>query len=167
MKRATSLILLFCFLFSGCKSQKTVSFVTKGIKFDLKVAYGEADYEATVSIDNGGCMEAVINAPEKIKGIKITSDKFETKAEYKDLKHTYNEEGFAGDNPIITVYNVLSNLSDMKLPLKEGENCVVEGELSKDKYEFVFSPSGLPISFNMSSKNLSVVFCNVAVLKKE
>ena len=167
MKKATSLILVFCFLFSGCKSQKTASLVTKGIKFDLKIAYGEADYEASVLIDNGGCMEAVINSPEKIKGMKITSNKFETKVEYKDLKYTYNEEEFTGYNPIITVYNALSHLSDTKLPLKEGENCIVEGELLKEKYEFVFSPSGLPISFNMNSKNLGVVFCNVTVLKKE
>ena len=76
MKKAASLILVFCFLFSGCRSQKTVSLVTKGIKFDLKIAYGGADYEASVLIDNGGCMEAVINSPEKIKGMKITSNKF-------------------------------------------------------------------------------------------
>lgn len=167
MKKAALVILMFCLLFSGCKSQKTVSFVTKGIEFDLKVAYGETNYDLSVTIDNGGCMTADVNSPEQIKGMKLKLNKFETVAEYKDLQYTYNDEEFTGNNPIIMVHSILSDLSDKQLSLKDGENCVVEDEFSGEEYEFVFSPSGLPIKFSMQSKNLSIVFYNVTVLYKE
>ena len=164
MKKAALVVIMFCFLFSGCKSEKTVSPITKGIKFDLKVNYGKANYDVSVIIDNGGCMEALINSPDKISGMKITANKFETVSEYKNLKYTYNDEEFTRNNPIIMVYNILSDLSDKQLPLKEGENCVEKDEFSSKEYEFVFSPSGLPISFNMNSENLNIVFCDVIVL---
>ena len=164
MKKAAFILLMFCFLISGCKSQKTVAPVTKGIEFDLKVTYGEADYDLSVTIDNGGCMKAFVNSPEKISGMKITANKFETVAEYKDLMYTYNDEEFITGNPIITLYNVLSNLSNEQLPLKNGENCIVKNKISDKEYEFVFSPSGLPISLNINSENLNAVFYNVTVL---
>lgn len=164
MRKAAFVLVLFCLVLSGCNSPKTVSPVTKGIKFDLKAAYGETDYDLSVAIDNGGCMKAVINSPAEIKGMKLNVNNFETIAEYKDLKHIYNSEEFADNNPIITVHRILSDLSDKQLPLKEGENCIVEDRFSGKEYEFIFSPSGLPISFNMNAESLSIVFHNVTVL---
>ena len=155
---------MFCFLLSGCKSEKTVSPIMKGIKFNLKVNYGEANYDVSVIIDNGGCMEALVNSPDKISGMKITANKFETASEYKNLKYTHNDERITENNPIVMVHNILSDLSNKQLPLKDGENCVVEEKFSGKEYEFVFSPSGLPISFNMNSENLNIVFCDVSIL---
>ena len=164
MKKAALVIRMFCLLFSGCKSEKNVLPITKGIKFDLKVNYGEADYDLSVVIDNGGCMKAVINSPEQIKGMKINVNKFETVSEYKNLKYTHNDEKFTGNNPIIMLHSILSDLGDKELPLKEGENCVVQDKYSGKEYELVFSPSGLPIRFSMNSENLGIVFYNVTVL---
>lgn len=159
-------MLAFCFLLCGCNTQKTATPVTKGIEFTLNVSFGETKYDVSTRIDNGGCMDATVNLPEAIKGMKIISNKFETSAEYNNLNYTYNEDEFTGENCIVTIYNILSSLSDEQLPLKNGENCVVVGKYAGDKYDFVFSPSGLPIELNIETKNLKAVFSDICIRNK-
>lgn len=164
MKKLALLIFVTFFLLSGCNTTKTVTPVTKGIEFTLKVTSKDAEYNISAIIDNGGCMEATVNSPEAIKGMKITSNKFETLAEYKNLKYTYNEEEFSGDNYIITVYNILSSLEDKDLSFKNGENCLIADKYLGEKYEFIFSPAGLPIELNIDSKKLKVLFNDITII---
>ena len=150
--------------FSGCNTSKTVTPVTKGIEFTLNVTAKESKYDITAVIDGGGCIEATVNSPETIKGMKITSNKFETLAEYKNLKYTYNEDEFSGDNYIITVYNILSSLENKKLSIESCENCSISDRYSGEKYDFTFSPAGLPIELNVESKNFKAVFSKTRLI---
>lgn len=164
MRKIALLMFAIVFLLCGCNMQKTVSPVTKGIKFTLNITCGETKYNIAAHIDKGGCMEAVVNSPKEIKGMKITSNRFETLSEFKNLKYTYNEDEFSGDNYIIMVYNILSSLENKKLSFKNGENCVLNGSFSGEKYIFVFSPSGLPIELNMDSKDLKAEFNDIGII---
>lgn len=164
MKKAALLVLVICLFVCGCKNTKAVSPVTKGIRFTLNITSGEFKYNVSVVIDKGSCLDATVKSPETLNGMKITANNFETSTEYKDLKYTYNEDMLVGNNSVITVYNILSSLSDKQLPLKDGENCVIKGNVLTEEYEFTFSPSGLPISLNINSENFSAEFADTTVL---
>ena len=164
MKRLALLILVISFLLCGCNTRKNVSPVTKGIKFTLNIYCGETNYDVSALIDNGNCMNATVSFPEAIKGMKITSNKFETLAEYKNLKYTYNEDAFSGESYVVTVYNILRALGDKQLTLKNGENCVLDGKYLGEEYSFTFSPSGLPIELNIESKNFKAVFNDIGII---
>ena len=164
MKKIALLMLTFIFLLSGCSNAKTVTPITKGIEFTLNIDSGGAIYNVSSTIDNGGCLDATVNSPEAIKGMKITSNSFETLSEYKNLKYTYNEDEFSGNNIVVMVYNILSSLENKQFPSKDGENCLITGKYSDENFDFIFSPSGLPIELNIESKDLKVLFKDVTII---
>lgn len=157
-------MLILCFLLCGCNTRKNVSPITKGIKFNLNISCGENNYDVSALIDNGDCMNATVNSPKSIKGMKITSNKFETLSEYKNLKYTYSDAAFSGENYVVMVYNILRALGDKQLTLKNGENCVLNGKYLGEEYSFTFSPSGLPIELNIKSKNLKAAFNDIGII---
>ena len=164
MKKAALLTLVVCLFICGCSNAKTVSPVTKGIKFTLNAISDESEYNVSVLIDKGGCMDATVKSPEILNGMKITANNFETSTEYKDLKYTYNEDDFAGNNLLIAVFSILSSCEKKQLLLENGENCVINDKYLGEKYEFTFSPSGLPIKLSIPSRNLEAVFSDVGVV---
>lgn len=109
-------------------------------------------------------MNATLKSPEILNGMKITANNFETYTEYKDLKYIYDEDEFAGNNSVVAVFGILLSCEKKQLPLENGENCVLSDKYLGEKYEFTFSPSGLPMKLSIPSRSLEAVFSDISVV---
>ena len=98
-----SLFILLC----GCKGEKTITPITKGLEFTLVVTCDKTSYDISAVVDQGGCLKAKVNSPKVISGMEIYCNKFETLAKYRQLEYNYNEDEFAGNNCVVAVYNIL------------------------------------------------------------
>ena len=47
--------------------------------------------------------------------------------------------------------------------LLEDGNCLISGEIEQYEYEFIFAPSGLPLSLYIYGVDLKILFNNVII----
>lgn len=156
------MILLPVFL-CGCASTKTAVPILDGIGFTAEVAFYNENYKCNVDI-NGNIIDLTVTSPEELKGLILHYSDNGLTAEY--LGITYTPDDF--DMTIGGVSSLMSGIindvrgEDCNMDYDNG-NCIITDKYMDFKYEFVFSPSGLPISLSVPNKSFEAVFKNVTI----
>ncbi len=167
MKRAIISALIFVSFLCGCgKSTQTATPITKGISFTADVTYYNECYTCDVNVDESGIMSAEVTSPDELKGVKLKFDGENVTAEYLGLTYTLKTDTMPLGNVALSIYNAFTDVSENSLLAERDDgNCVIENEINGEKYEFTFSPSGLPLELKIPSKEFKVVFNNVTIKK--
>ena len=147
--------------FCGCDS-KEIKPQLKGISFLANITYYNESYKCDTKIDENGTMHITVNEPSALKGMKVTFSKNGAYAEYFGLKYEINTQSMPFGNITKTVYMLLEDIMKKgAVNVSDGENGIVEGECHNRKYEFHFSPSGLPLMLKIPDEDFKIEFSNV------
>lgn len=167
MKKAIISVLIIVSFLCGCgKSTKTATPVTKGISFTADVTYYNENYTCDVDVNEEGIMTAEVTYPEELKGVSLTFDGENVTAEYLGLTYTLKTDTMPLGNVALSIYKVFCDVTNNGLSAEyTEENCLIENTVDGEKYEFTFSPSGLPLELKIPSKEFKVVFNNVTIKK--
>ena len=167
MKRAVISVLMILMLLCGCsKNTKTSTPVTKGISFTADVTYYNENYTCDVDVNEEGIMSAKVTYPEELKGVSLRFDGETVTAEYLGLTYTLKTDTMPLGNVALSIYKVFTDVTEKGLMAEQNEgNCIIENEVNGEKYEFTFSPSGLPLELKIPDKEFQVVFNNVTIKK--
>lgn len=161
-------VFLIAFLFCGCASKSDTVPILKGIEFKSKIKYYNENYECNTMIDQSGVMVIEVLSPESIEGMKLTLEPSKITAEYKGITYTPKTQTMPACNVAQIIYNVFEDVANNieTLSLKE-ENCVVNGKIDENEYDFTFSPSGLPLKLEISDMGFDMIFENVTISDSE
>ncbi len=151
-------LLLLC----GCAQSKTATPILNNISFTVEIDYGENEFVADVAVAEDDLNLAVIE-PQEINGLILNITKNGVTAEFKGISYTPDISSLPQGAIIKVLYNILSDISSGKTASCDNENCKITGRVDGYKYEFEFSPSGLPISLNVYALDLEIDFKNVSI----
>ncbi|MBQ8203743.1 MAG: hypothetical protein IJZ75_05625 [Clostridia bacterium] len=167
MKRAVISVVILILFLCGCGgSKKTATPVTKGISFTADVTYYNECYTCEVNVDEAGLMSAEVISPDELKGVKLKFDGENVTAEYLGLTYTLKTDTMPLGNVALSIYKVFTDIANNGLSAEYSEeNCLIENKVDGEKYEFCFSPAGLPLSLKIPNKEFLVIFSNVAINK--
>lgn len=160
MRKIFVLLLLISF-FCGCNQHNQVAPIVDNISFTANIDYEKQNYICEVSIVNS-VLKLTVNSPRNINGLTFVVDKNVTEAKLNDISYSCNTSQLSCDNIAEIIYKILIDVTDKTIIDKE-KNCIICDSLSGNNYEFVFSPSGLPLSLNVIELDLYIKFSNVVV----
>ncbi len=149
-------------LFCGCAKSKTATPVLNNISFTAQINYGENEFVAdTTVIDNA--LNLVVIEPQEIRDLTLIATKNGVTAEFKGVSYALDISSLPQGAVVQVLFNILNDISSGKTATCNEENCEITGKVDGYKYEFEFSPSGLPISLKVDEFDLDVNFKNITV----
>lgn len=151
-------LLLLC----GCAEQKTVTPALDNISFTAEIDYGDTEFAANASITDGA-LNLVVTKPQEIKDLILNITKNGVTAEFKGVTYTPDTNTIPVGSVAQVLYDILNDIGGNKKANCNQENCEIEDSVNGYSYEFVFSPSGLPISLQIDDLDLEIEFKNVTV----
>ncbi len=153
--------MLILLLMCGCTAQKQVSPVIDNISFTADITYVEQNYVCDATILDSTLNLCVIE-PENIKGLSLKIDKNGVTAEFKGIEHAMDVNSLPQNAVIQILFKILNDITDKTIDVSR-ENCEITGNIDGNKYLFVFSPSGLPISLKIDNLDIEIKFNNVTL----
>ena len=160
MKKILVLLLAILSL-CGCTVSKTVSPILDNILFTVNIDYAQDKYVADASIVDD-TLNLVIREPEIISCLSLGFDENGLSAEFKGIKCTSEVDSLPQSAIIQVLYNVINDAVNKQL-VYDDTNCRITGKVNEYKYEFVFSPSGLPLKIEIEDFDLLFYFSNVSL----
>ncbi len=151
-------LLLLC----GCAQNKTATPILNNISFTAEIDYDENEFVADITVAEEALNLAVIE-PQEINGLILNITKNGVAAEFKGVSYTPDISSLPQGAVVQILYNILNDISSGKTASCDNENCTITGRVDGYKYEYEFSPSGLPISLKVDALNLEIDFKNVTI----
>lgn len=161
IKKLFALPLVFL-LMCGCAQNKTATPILNDISFSAKIDYGENEFVADITVTDDTLNLAVIE-PQEINGLILNITKNGVTAEFKGISYAPDITSLPHGAVIKVLYNILNDISSGKTANCDNENCEITGKVDGYKYNFEFSPSGLPISLKVDELDLEIDFKNVTI----
>ncbi len=149
------IILLLC----GCSNHKTTTVILNNISFTAKINYDKQEYTCDTTIDEGG-IKLIVSEPEQIEGLTLNINKNGITSEFKGISYTPDLNSLPEGAVAQVLFNVLNDVNN-KQALKDNQNSKITGKVDDYKYDFYFSPSGLPLFLEIRDLNITVEFNNV------
>lgn len=149
----------------GCSKPETTRPTLNNITFTAQIDYNECRYVCNVDVSDD-IFNLVILEPKEIKDLILKIDKTSLVAEFMGVKYALDINSFPQCSLIRIVYDVFNDAANKECSFKN-ENCKIVGKVSEYDYEFLFSPSGLPLSLEIKNLNLKIIFNNVIVKQGE
>ena len=164
MKKLICIILTLLCLCSCSKGEVSPKLLS--ISFTAELNYYNEEYVFQGEILEDCTMKISIKEPEELKDLNITvTDKAMT-ADYKGITYEANEATMPFSRVIQTFYFPLSAIAKDS-SLKADKNGEISGEFGGDKCSLTVSPTGLPQTFSIKSKQLNLRFYNISIIKED
>lgn len=160
MKKFFVVLLLLLFL-CGCSKSKQIEPVLNNITFTAQIQYGDENFVCDTALSDNTLKLAVVE-PNEIEGLTLTVDKEVIQAEFNGISFNPDIDSIPQGAIIKTLFSVLSDVRGKKIECVD-KNCEVSGNTDGYKYNFVFSPNGLPISLLIDNIDLKINFSNVVL----
>lgn len=146
----------------GCSKSRKTTPILQNISFMAEIIYGEDEFicDAFVSDD---ALKLVINEPVEIKDLTLITNKNGVTVEFKGISYSPDINSLPQGALAKVLFDVLNDISNNDSLVCDDENCKITGRLDGYEYEFIFSPSGLPISLYIDQIDLKIDFKNVTV----
>lgn len=160
MKRFFVLPLLLVFL-CGCSKSTQVKPVLDNISFEAEISYGDDNFVCDTILQENNLSLSVIE-PDEINGLSLTLDENSVKAEFNGLSFEPDINSIP-QGAVAKVFFAILNDAEGKLLDYNEQNCVLNGIAAENKYQFIFSPKGLPISLTVDELDLKINFKNVVI----
>lgn len=161
LKRLILLIIITSTICCGCSNQDKTTTSLNNISFTANITYNDSNYICDVTLNNSD-FKLIVNQPHEIKGYTIKSENDNITAEFMGI--SYHPE--LSDLPHGAVLKILLNIFDdasKKSVSSGGENCEITGKVNQYKYNFIFSPSGLPKTLECENLSLKIEFYDVVI----
>lgn len=161
MKIKLVFCVVFVLLLCCCGRQTGVKPQLTDITFEAETDYDGIKYLCSVQTDSELNMEITVNSPQELSGMVIKLSDDTLTVEYKGM--TYIPKNGEQINGIVkNLYSAITDSADEKTVYKDGNNCVISGDTDGLKYDFTFSPTGLPLYLNMGD-GFCINFNNVTI----
>ncbi len=161
MKKFVVLPLLTVFVLCGCAKPKNITPVLNNISFTSNILYEDQEFLCDVSIIENK-ISCTVNSPEQLKGLAFNVDQNNLSAEFMGLSYEYDLNSLPHGSIIKILFKILNDVTELEV-LSTEKNCEIKGSTDGYKYEFVFSPSGLPIILKFENLDLQIKFNNVVI----
>lgn len=155
--------LIFLIFLCGCKDNE-IDVKTSNISFNCQAKYNNDTYKFAVTVKRKDKAEVLIDSPSDVKGMKLLFNKDSVTIKYMGLTYKPNVKSFPADNMLFMLNDALKKADKAKRNKKSGNYCFF-GKYNGEKYEFVFSPSGLPLSLKTNDGSLTMKFGNLTLVK--
>ncbi len=146
----------------GCTQIEVATPILNNISFAAEIDYGEDEYAADATFTDG-TLNLVVTEPPEINGLTLKISKNAATAEFEGVSYTYDISSLPQGAVAQVLYNILNDVSNGKTANCDNQNCEISGRVEGYKYEFEFSPSGLPISLTVDELDLEIDFKNVTI----
>ncbi len=150
-------LLMLC----GCAPKSTVAPILENISFTAEIDYGDDEFTADVKLMQDA-LNLVVTEPQEIKDLTLDITQNGVMAEFKGVTYTPDINSLPQGAIVQVLYEVLNDIRQNTAVCDE-ENCNISGKAEGYKYDFEFSPSGLPISLTVDGLDLEIDFKNVTV----
>lgn len=148
----------------GCVQKGNVTPVLDNISFTAEIDYGDNEYTADVSIAQD-TLNLVVTAPQEIKDLTLSVTKNGITAEFKGVAYDSKIDSLPQGAIAQVLYGVINDIrASQDAAICDEENCEINSQANGYKYEFTFSPSGLPINLKVDKLDLDIDFKNVTVI---
>lgn len=145
----------------GCSKPETTRPTLNNITFTAQIDYNECRYVCNVDVSDD-IFNLVILEPKEIKDLILKIDKTSLVAEFMGVKYAPDINSLPHGVMIRIIYDVFMDAANKECFIKD-KNCKIIGKVNEHDYKFSFSPSGLPLSFEIDDLDLKIVFNNVMV----
>ncbi len=149
-------------LLCGCAQNKKATPILNNISFTAEIDYDDSEFKARATVADGA-LNLVIIEPQEIKDLILNITKNGVTAEFKGVTYTPDISSLPQGAIVQVLYNIINDISSGKMANCDNENCEISGRVDGYKYDFKFSPSGLPISLKVDDFDLEIEFKNVTV----
>ncbi len=147
----------------GCTQKSTVAPILENISFTAEIDYGDNEFTADAKLAQDA-LNLVVTEPQEIKDLTLNITKNGVTAEFKGVTYTPDINSLPQGAIVQVLYRVLNDIrASQNTAVCDEENCNISGKAEGYKYDFEFSPSGLPISLAVDELDLEIDFKNVTV----
>ncbi len=158
---ALSIVLV---MLCGCAHKNNVTPVLDNISFTAEIDYGDNEFTADVSVTQDA-INLVVTEPQEIKDLSLNITPNGITAEFKGVTYTPDVGSLPQGAIAQVLYEVFNDIrASQDTAICDEENCEISSQANGYKYEFTFSPSGLPISLKVDQLDLDIDFKNVTVI---
>lgn len=165
MKKTFAVVFALVIFLCGCGEKEEITPQTKNIAFVADITYYNESYSLKTKVDSKGNMQATVVTPTDFGSLVFNFKGDKVTAEFMGLTYTPQTGSLPVNNVAKIIYDAISDVSsDSEIAVKEGKNCVVKGEIEGRKYEFTFSPSGLPLTLELPDDGYKARFNDLTVL---
>ncbi len=145
----------------SCSKIETTKPILNDITFTVQIDYNNTQYICNADVTNDA-LNLVILEPQEIKDLTLKIDRNVLTTKFKDIEYTPDKNTLPQGTVIWILYDVFNNVAVKECSFSD-ENCKISGKVDECEYEFVFSPSGLPLSLEIDDLDLKIIFNNVIV----
>ncbi len=163
MKFKLLFVVLSLMLICGCSASKPTTLILKNISFSADITYLDSKYICEVDITEETNNFRVLS-PDELSGLTFCFSKDGVCAEYLGISYTQDIENMPMGSVAVILSDIISDANSKDIfDASNKENYTLIGEYDDRKYEFVFSPSGLPLALTIPDADFSVRFDNVTI----
>lgn len=163
LKRLIIALSMFVFMLCGCEKQ-TVKPILNNISFTAEIVYGDYEFIGNTEISDND-VKFIVTKPQEIKDPTFNIAENKINSEYKGLSLETDINSSQQGAVVKILYDVLNDIVAKQICAEiSEENCIINGKTDSYEYEFIFSPSGLPIELNIDDTELKIQFKNVTVI---
>lgn len=162
MKLKLALMVSLCFIVCGCTTQKTDSPKLVDIEFTVQILRDEKEYSCFGSfIDDE--LKLIMESPDTIKDTTIVFKDQMVCVEYLGLETKTPISDFPQNDTSLILYKIINSLGDGEGKRNDDKNYIISGKIEERDFEFMLSPSFLPISICVPELNLNLQFSDVTL----
>ncbi len=161
MKRFIVLPVVALFLCCGCSKSNTVTPILDNISFIALIRCDEQEFTCDVTIADSS-LKLVVNEPKQIDGLTININKNGITAEFMGVSYTPDLNSMPQGAVAQVLFKVLNDAANKEV-VCDDENCEITGRVDGYRYDFTFSPSGLPLLLEIDDFDIKIKFNNVAL----
>lgn len=161
MKRLFVLPMIIIIMLCGCSHHKSVNPIVNNIIFKAQIYYDDIEYLCNVE-SSDDCLNFVITAPQEVKDYTLKICKTTVEAKYKDVETTWDISSLSNNAIVLVLCDIFEDVSVKTCCYNDG-NCIVSSNITEYEYEFIFSPTGLPLSLEVKDLKFKMFFNNVIV----
>lgn len=159
-----SICLLFTlFLLCGCGERGKTVPVTKQISFIADIESGGEKYSCRAQAGENGELSLEVLEPAELEGLKINFCGEAVSVEFLGLCYTPSSGNMPLAAAAVRLRNMLLYCSGGSLECRD-KVCIYKGRLPDGEYSMLFSPSGLPLSAELSNGSFSVEFKDMRII---
>lgn len=146
----------------GCSNGKKIPPSLDNINFLAEIKLNDEKYIADVSITNS-VLKLVVKEPLLIKDLKFTVSNNNFSSEINGISYSENKSSTTESSVANIIFKVLNDAKNKYLIIADKDNCEISGTVDGYDYNFLFSPTGLPITLNIKQYDLIINFKNVTI----
>lgn len=163
LKKLFALSIVFLML-CGCGKKNNVTPVLDNISFNAEIEYGGSEFIADVSIKQDA-LNLVVSEPQEIKDLTLNVTKNGITANFKGLTYAADINSLPQGAIAQILYVIINDVKVLQnKAICNEDNCEINSQANGYKYEFTFSPSGLPINLKVEQIDLDIDFKNVTLI---